>query len=84
MDVLIFPDSKPNDPGACYELLRQPVAFLLLINCAERRYNQRSFKTHVLHMREFLTKAQDSLISENRKPYPASWAKHTGESEGLI
>ena len=29
------------------------------------------------------TKTQDSLISEHRRPWPASWAKHTGESEGL-
>jgi hypothetical protein len=29
-------------------------------------------------------KAQDSPISEHRRPWPASWAKHTGGSGELM
>ena len=69
----MLPGSKPKGPGACYELLRQTEAFLLLIDGAERRYNQRSMKMQELTCRNLLTKTQDSLISENRRPWSASY-----------
>ncbi len=67
LDGFMLLDGKPKDPGACYELLRQPVAFLLLIDGAESDEVQRSIKPHVCYMQEFINKAQDSLISEHRK-----------------
>ena len=57
-----------NDPEACNRALRQPVAFLFLQEAV------RVPRSDDLMLPS--SKAQDSLISEHRKPYPANIKKN--------